>query len=111
MAGKTVLVTGGTGGIGRAAAVALAAMGARVGIVGRDRTRAEAAATAIAWETGNPAVDAFVADLSSQTDVGRLADEALATYPRINVLINDHAPVDAQPGAWRGHRRVPGELA
>ena len=36
MAGQTVLVTGGTGGIGRATAAGLAAMGARVGITGRD---------------------------------------------------------------------------
>ena len=75
MEGKTVLVTGGTGGIGRAAAVALAAQGARVGITGRDRARAEAAAAAISRESGNPAVDVFVGDLSSQTEVRRLADE------------------------------------
>ena len=39
MAGKTVLVTGGTGGIGKATAAGLAAMGARVGITGRDIAR------------------------------------------------------------------------
>jgi NAD(P)-dependent dehydrogenase (short-subunit alcohol dehydrogenase family) len=44
MTGKTVLITGGTGGIGRAAAIGLASMGARVGITGRDRARAERAA-------------------------------------------------------------------
>ena len=44
MAGKIVLVTGGTSGIGRATATGLAAMGARVGIAGRDRGRAEAVA-------------------------------------------------------------------
>ena len=55
------------------AAVALAAMGARVGITGRDRARAEAAAAAIARESGNPTVDVFVADISSQAEVRRLA--------------------------------------
>ena len=44
MAGKFVLVTGGTGGIGRATATGLAALGARGGITGRDRARTEVAA-------------------------------------------------------------------
>jgi NAD(P)-dependent dehydrogenase (short-subunit alcohol dehydrogenase family) len=99
MAGKTVLITGGTGGIGRAAAVGLASMGARVGITGRDRTRAEAAAATIARESGNPAVDIFVADLSSQAEVRRLADEVLATYPRLDVLLNN-------VGGFWAHRHV-----
>ena len=37
MTGKTVLITGSTGGIGRAATIGLASMGAQVGITGRDR--------------------------------------------------------------------------
>jgi NAD(P)-dependent dehydrogenase (short-subunit alcohol dehydrogenase family) len=37
MAGKYVLVTGGTGGIGKATAIGLAGLGARVGITGRDQ--------------------------------------------------------------------------
>lgn len=72
MAGTTVLVTGGTGGIGWATATALAGMGARVGITGRDRARAEAAAAAIRAASGNLAIDVFVGDLSSQADVRRL---------------------------------------
>src|SRR5687767_644874 len=83
MTGKTVLITGGTGGIGRAAAIGLATMGARVGITGRDRARAESAAAAISRESGDPAVDVFVADMSSQGEVRRLAAEVLATYPRL----------------------------
>ena len=86
---KTVLITGGTGGIGRATAMGLASTGARVGITGRDRSRAERAAAAIARESGNSAVDVFVADMSSQTEVRRLAGEALSTYPRLDVLINN----------------------
>ena len=82
MTGKTVLITGGTGGIGRAAATGLASMGARVGITGRDRDRAERAAAAIVEKSGNSAVDVFVADLSSQAEVRRLAGEVLSTYRR-----------------------------
>ena len=89
MNGKTVLITGGTGGIGRAAAIGLATMGARVGITGRDRTRAEAAAAVIVRESGNPAVDVFVADMSSQAEVRRLANDLLAAYPRLDVLLNN----------------------
>ena len=96
---KTVLITGGTGGIGRAAAIALASMGARVGITGRDRDRAQAAAAAIARESGNDAVDVFVADMSSQAEVRRLAEEVLATYPRLDVLLNN-------VGGFWAHRHI-----
>jgi len=87
--GKIVLITGGTGGIGRATAIGLAKKGARVGITGRDRGRAEKAADAIRRESNGAAVDVFVADLSSQSDVRRLARDVLAAYPRLDVLINN----------------------
>ena len=48
MGDRTVLITGGTGGIGRATAIRLASMGARVGITGRDVGRAQRAAAEIA---------------------------------------------------------------
>ena len=99
MSGKTVLITGGTGGIGRAAAVGLASLGARVGITGRDRSRADQAAAAITRESGNPAVDVFVADMSSQSEVRRLASEVLSTYPRLDVLLNN-------VGGFWAHRHV-----
>jgi retinol dehydrogenase 14 len=89
MAGKAALVTGGTGGIGRATALGLAALGARVGITGRDKARTQAAAAEIARESGNPAVDAFAADMSSQAEVRRLAAAVLSAYPRLDVLVNN----------------------
>ena len=88
MAGKTVLVTGATAGIGRATAMGLATMGANVAITGRDRARTEGAAREIRAADGRQ-VDLFVADLSSQSEVRRLADEMLQTYPRIDVLVNN----------------------
>jgi NAD(P)-dependent dehydrogenase (short-subunit alcohol dehydrogenase family) len=88
MTGRTVLVTGGTGGIGRATAVGLAALGARVAITGRDAVRAEAAAADIR-AAGGPAVDVFVGDMSSQAEVRRLASEVLAAIPRLDVLVNN----------------------
>src|SRR5919199_244304 len=88
MAGKTVLVTGATGGIGRATALGLAAMGAHLAITGRDRGRTEGAAREIR-AAGGGQVDVFVADLSSQSEVRRLADEVLQRLSRIDVLVNN----------------------
>jgi len=89
MAGKVVLITGGSGGIGKATAIGLAALGARVAITGRDQMRAEAAAVDIRGASGNPDVDAFGADLSSQAEVRRLAADVLDGYLRLDVLINN----------------------
>ena len=89
MAGKTVLVTGGTSGIGRATALRLASMGARVGITGREAGRTQRAAAEIASESASGPVHAFAADMSSQAEVRRLAEEVLAVYPRLDVLVNN----------------------
>jgi retinol dehydrogenase 14 len=88
IAGRTVLVTGGTAGIGKATALGLATMGAHVAIVGRDRGRTEAAAGEIR-AAGGSQVDALVADLSAQSEVRRLADEVLQRLARIDVLVNN----------------------
>src|SRR5437763_16661224 len=100
MAGKSVLATGGTGGIGMATAAALAALGARVGITGRDQARAAAAAAGIRAATGNPAVDVFAADMSGQAELRRLAAQVADTYPRPDVLVNN-------VGGFWAHRHVP----
>lgn len=102
MTAKTVLITGGTGGIGRATAIGLASMGAHVGITGRDLARAEQAAAVIADASGNPRVDVFVADMSSQAEVRRLADEVLVAYPRLDVLVNN-------VGGFWAHRHMTAE--
>jgi retinol dehydrogenase 14 len=85
---KTALVTGATGGIGKATAVGLAQMGAHLAIVGRDPERTEQAARDIQGAGGTP-VETFVADLSSQAQVLRVADQVLTRLPRIDVLINN----------------------
>ena len=89
MSGRVVLITGATGGIGKATAIGLAMIGARVGITGRHPGRAEQAAADIRAASGNPAVDAFAADLTSQAEVRRLASDVLDAYPRLDVLVNN----------------------
>ena len=88
MAGRTVLITGATSGIGRATAVGLARMGAHLAITGRDRVRTEDAVREIR-AAGGGQVDLFIADLSSQSEVRRLAEEVLHSLSRIDVLINN----------------------
>lgn len=89
----TIIITGATNGIGQVAATELARMGARVVLVGRDAQKSAAVAQAITAQTGNPAVDVLLADLSSQAEVRRLAGEILARYPRIDVLLNNAGAV------------------
>jgi retinol dehydrogenase 14 len=88
MTGRTVLVTGGTRGIGEATALGLATIRAHVAITGRDRARTEGAAREIRAAAGGQ-VDVFVADLSSQSEVRRLAEEVLQSISRIDVLVNN----------------------
>jgi retinol dehydrogenase 14 len=88
MAGRTVLVTGGTGGIGRATALGLARLGADVAITGRHAVRAADTAAQIRAATGSR-VDVFTADLSIQSEVRRLAAEVLDRLPSIDVLVNN----------------------
>lgn len=87
-AGRTVLVTGSTSGIGRALAEALATAGATVGIVARDAARGETVRAEIGTATGASGIHPFVADLSSQVDVRRLAAEVADSFPRLDVLVH-----------------------
>ncbi len=89
MNGKICLVTGATNGIGKATAQALAQMGATVVIVGRDAQKAARVTGEIRAASGNQNVDWLLADLSSQQDVRRLADEFKSKYSHLHVLLNN----------------------
>src|SRR5215469_750391 len=84
MRGKTVVVTGATAGIGRVTCERLAAMGASLVLVARDRSRVEALAATLT-RAGAPFVGVHIADLSRLAEVRRVAGE-LASLPRIDVL-------------------------
>ena len=89
MEGKTCLITGGSDGIGYAAALELVRMGATVVICGRNSEKTEAAAERIRRETANKSVSFLLADLSSQQEVRRLATEVKEKLPRLDVLLNN----------------------
>ncbi len=101
VAGKRVVLTGGTNGIGLAAAEALAARGALVAIVARDQARGEQAAGRARAAAPGPTttVDVLLADLTSQAEVRRLAASIAARYPEVDVLVNN-------AGAMFNTRRV-----
>ena len=103
MAGKTCLITGATAGIGYVTARELAAMGAKVIVGGRNAARCQAAVSAIRGQTGNPSVDFLVADLSSQQEVRRLAEETTGLFPRLDVLVNNAGAIN-----FRKRRTVDG---
>ena len=96
MGGKTVLITGGTSGIGKATAVALAAMGADVVIVGRNPERGRAALEEIKAHSHSESVELMLADLCAQAEVRRLAEEFLERYDRLDVLANNAGLVQSK---------------
>ena len=95
MSGKVVLITGGTSGIGKATANALAAMGARVVVIGRDEERGERAVEEIRRDTGSE-VSLMLADLAVQADIRRLAEEFRERHDRLDVLVNNAGLVQSK---------------
>jgi NAD(P)-dependent dehydrogenase (short-subunit alcohol dehydrogenase family) len=89
MESKVVLITGGTSGIGKATATALAAMGAEVVVAGRDRERGEAALAEIRRASGSEKVSLMIANLAVQAEVRKLADDFRERHDRLDVLINN----------------------
>ncbi len=89
MSGKTCLVTGATSGIGMETAVRLAMLGATVIIVARDAERGEMAGEEIRRRVPLARIEVVITDLSSLAQVRRLAEEVLARYDRLDVLVNN----------------------
>ncbi len=92
---KIVLITGGTGGIGKQTAKALAKLGAQVIITGRDKGRGLEAVREIKSETGGKA-DLLLGDLGSLAGIRQLAKDFQAKYPRLDVLINNVGLLEGQ---------------
>lgn len=96
MTDTVVLVTGGTGGIGKETATALARMGATTIVVGRNEERGQTAVDDIVDATGNEAVTFLSADLSSLADVRRLASTVRDRLDRLDVLVNNAGTLSAE---------------
>jgi NAD(P)-dependent dehydrogenase (short-subunit alcohol dehydrogenase family) len=94
LAGRRVLITGASAGIGRAAAVALAGAGAHLLMVCRDAQRGRAARDEAVERSGNEAVEVLLADLSVQSQVRALAAELRRRRLPLHVLINNAGTIE-----------------
>ena len=86
--GKTILITGGTRGIGRACAVTFAKEGARVAICGRNDDAAQKAAQEIAAET-NGEVRGFGCDIANAAAVDAMVKSVSEAFGPIYILVNN----------------------
>lgn len=89
MNGKTVVITGGNAGIGKATAIALAKKDASVLITSRSESKAKAAVEEIKAGSKSDSVDFVLINLIDQESVKRAAEEIKAKCPKIDVLINN----------------------
>jgi NAD(P)-dependent dehydrogenase (short-subunit alcohol dehydrogenase family) len=85
--GKQVVLTGGSSGLGRETVRALAAAGAAVVFTSRDVAKGESAAKAIRDETGNPAIQCVMLDLTSLSQVSAFANTLRRDFPKLDMLI------------------------
>jgi NAD(P)-dependent dehydrogenase (short-subunit alcohol dehydrogenase family) len=99
MQGKTVVITGGTSGIGQVAAETLAKMGARIVLVARSANRGGAAISRLREIAPGASHSIYYGDLSRLAEIRRVSKEIAAAETRIDVLINN-------AGAMFGERQI-----
>jgi NAD(P)-dependent dehydrogenase (short-subunit alcohol dehydrogenase family) len=100
LSGRTIVITGASSGIGRAAAVALARRGATIGVVGRNPERTRAVAAEVGGQS-------FIADFDRLDDVRHLARALLTAYPHIDVLANNAGGLVSERGlSADGHEKT-----
>ncbi|MGA3301703.1 MAG: SDR family oxidoreductase [Methylovirgula sp.] len=89
MQGKTIVVTGGTSGIGEVAALTLAAQGARIVLVAREKARGEATLRRLEESGTGRGHQIHYGDLAQLSEMKRVAAEIATAEPKIDVLINN----------------------
>lgn len=85
LSGRSALITGSTRGIGRSIAETLAQSGARVAIVGRDRSRAQEVASQLPAGTGH----GFACDVGDVASVAKLVEDVEQAFGGIDILVNN----------------------
>ena len=96
LSGRTILVTGATSGLGRAAADQFLRLGARVIVLGRDTERTERARDELAASSGTDAVAAVIADMGELDQVRAAAERLLSDEPRIDVIVHNAGALSEQ---------------
>jgi len=93
---KNVLITGATSGIGEATAIALAAQGANLTLLCRNRDKGQQVITKITAVTGNRNIELLIADLNDLASVSAAADEFIARGKPLHVLINNAGVINVR---------------
>src|SRR5258706_12466224 len=86
---QTIFITGSTDGIGKLTALELAKQQAHLLIHGSNKDKVSRVITELQQASKNKNIEGFIADLSSLTEVRKLADEVLGKHDKIDVLINN----------------------
>lgn len=91
---KTIIITGANSGIGKSAAIQLAAMGAHVVMMCRSRERGEQALQDVRSASNSDKLELILVDMASQESVRQAVSEFLSRHTRLDVLIHNAANFD-----------------
>ncbi|MFP6570661.1 MAG: SDR family oxidoreductase [Dehalococcoidia bacterium] len=89
LTGKIAIVTGGSDGIGRAAATAMAEEGAKVAIVARTQADLDRTTEELKKETGNNDILGIAADVTNEAQVQKMVDTVVGTWGGLDILVNN----------------------
>lgn len=97
LVGKTILITGGTEGIGKAAATEFARRGASITLIGRSEAKTSRVVDELKATCNKSAIDYLICDLSKLADVRRAAEQFKLHHGKLDVLVNNAGATFKQP--------------